>query len=312
MPTVSRITLDRRRVATLFATLALAVSLAVLPGCGGDRKQATDGAAAQEAVELLTSGEGAAIQQVDDGEPDFTDDELSYARDNLGYEQYSDLDDLGRCGAAEACLGPETMPAPGEERGEIYWVHPTGWQSVRYDFVDGGSLYNRSHLIAWSLSAENANEENLVTGTRYMNAESMQLFENEVAAYIDETGNHVLYRVTPVFEDDELVCRGVQMEALSLEDDGEGVSFDVVCRNIQPGVEIDYETGDNWESDDTDAAGDSEVGEQEYVLNTRSRRFHEPECESVEDSNPRNLKEFFGSRGDAIALGYEPCGSCRP
>lgn len=137
---------------------------------------------------------------------------------------------------------------PTEERGDIGHIKPTGWHSVQYDFVDGKSLYNRCHLIGWQLSGENDNERNLITGTRYMNVDGMLPFENMIADYVKETGNHVLYRVTPIFVDDELVARGVRMEGYSVEDEGDGVCFDVYAFNVQPGVTIDYATGDNWES----------------------------------------------------------------
>ncbi len=159
------------------------------------------------------------------------------------FEKYSVLDSYGRCGVAFACLGKETMPT--EERGSIGQVKPSGWKTVKYDCVDGKYLYNRCHLIGFQLSGENANKRNLITGTRYMNIEGMLPFENMVADYIEETGNHVLYRVTPVFCDDELVARGVQMEALSVEDGGAGICFNVFCYNNQPGVVIDYATGNS-------------------------------------------------------------------
>ena len=147
-------------------------------------------------------------------------------------------------GTAYACLGPETLPS--EPREDISEVHPSGWVQNSYGFVEGESLYNRSHLIAFCLSGQNANEENLITGTRHFNADVMEPIEAMVLDYIEQTGNHVLYRVTPVFEGDELVARGVQIEALSMEDGGQGVSLNVFLRNIQPGVAIDYATGDNW------------------------------------------------------------------
>lgn len=180
-------------------------------------------------------------------EPSFTDGEIEYALENLGFESYSELDELGRCGVAAACLGPETMPGDNEERGSIGMVKPSGWHTVTYDSVDGRYLYNRCHLIGWQLSGENANERNLVTGTRWMNTESMLSVENEVADYIRKTGNHVLYRATPVFNEAELVCRGVLIEALSLEDGGDGISLSVWCSNEQPGIAIDYATGESWE-----------------------------------------------------------------
>ena len=145
-----------------------------------------------------------------------------------------------------SCVGQELMPK--DERGNISRVKPSGWHSVQYDFVDGKSLYNRCHLIGWQLTGENANDENLITGTRYLNVDGMLPFENMIADYIKETDNHVLYRVTPIFEGTELVARGVRMEALSIEDGGEGICFDVYAFNVQPGVTIDYETGESWES----------------------------------------------------------------
>ena len=161
------------------------------------------------------------------------------------YETYADLDYLGRCGETMACIGRDLMPT--EARESISQVKPTGWKQKQYDFVDGKSLYNRCHLIGFQLTGENANERNLITGTRYMNTEGMLPFENMVADYIKETGNHVLYRVTPIFRDDELVARGVQMEAYSVEDSGEGICFCVYVYNNQPGVTIDYATGDSWQ-----------------------------------------------------------------
>ena len=177
--------------------------------------------------------------------PSFTQEEL----ESFPVEEYSSLDLLGRCGAARATVGLDTMPT--EERGEIGQVKPSGWHTVRYDdLVEGKYLYNRCHLIGFQLTGENANEENLITGTRYMNVNGMLPFENMVAEYIDRTDNHVLYQVTPVFEGDELVARGVEMEGYSVEDHGEGISFHVFAYNVEPGVEIDYETGDNWLADE--------------------------------------------------------------
>lgn len=161
------------------------------------------------------------------------------------FEEYPQLDALGRCGAAYACVGIDTMPT--EERESISQVKPSGWHNNPYDFVDGGYVYNRCHLIGFQLTGENANERNLVTGTRYMNVQGMLPFENEVADYIASTGNHVMYRVTPIFEGDNLVCSGVLMEAYSVEDNGAGVQFCVYCFNVQPGVAIDYSTGENHE-----------------------------------------------------------------
>lgn len=177
---------------------------------------------------------------INDNVPYFTVDDLT----TESFEDYSDLDELGRCGVAYACIGQDIMPT--EKRGDISSVKPTGWVQNKYDFVDGKSLYNRCHLIGYQLAGENANPLNLVTGTRYLNVMGMLPFENMVADYVKEAGGHVLYRVTPIFEDDELVCRGVLMEAESVEDAGDSVEYNVYIYNVQPGVEIDYETGDNW------------------------------------------------------------------
>lgn len=176
---------------------------------------------------------------LNNNEPNFTKEDMV----TNSFENYSDLDSLGRCGVAFANVGKDIMPT--EERGSIGQVKPTGWQTVKYDIVDGKYLYNRCHLIGYQLTGENANKKNLITGTRYLNIDGMLGFENMIADYVKETGNHVLYRVTPIFVDDELVCRGVQMEALSVEDNGEGVKFNIFAYNAQPGVVIDYATGDS-------------------------------------------------------------------
>lgn len=176
---------------------------------------------------------------VDGNEPDFSEEE----RTANTFESYSELDSLGRCGAAYACIGRDLMPA--EERGSIGQVKPTGWQTVKYETVDGKYLYNRCHLIGYQLTGENANEKNLITGTRYMNVDGMLPFENMVADYVKETGNHVLYRVTPVFEEDDLLASGVQMEAESVG--SHDIRFNVYVFNVQPGIEIDYTTGESRE-----------------------------------------------------------------
>lgn len=193
-------------------------------------------------LEEIPAYSGSAYVAVNGNQPFFTEEEYTAA----SYETYSPLDDLGRCGPAMANVGRDLMPT--EERGAIGSVKPTGWQTAKYDFVDGKYLYNRCHLIGYQLTAENANKRNLITGTRYLNVTGMLPFENMVADYIKETNNHVLYRVTPVFDGDDLVAKGVLMEAWSVEDWGEGVCFNVYCYNVQPGVAIDYATGDNWQT----------------------------------------------------------------
>ena len=183
--------------------------------------------------------DGKAYVAVNDNVPFFTEEELSSA----SYETYGELDPLGRCTVCVASVGQDLMPA--EERGNIGMVKPTGWHTVKYDFVDGKYLYNRCHLIGYQLTGENANEKNLITGTRYLNIEGMLPFENMVADYVKETDQHVMYRVTPVFEGDNLLATGVLMEGKSVEDNGEGVLFCVFAYNVQPGVSIDYATGES-------------------------------------------------------------------
>lgn len=260
--------------------------------------------------------------EINDNQPEFEDYELT----TEAFEEYSELDELGRCGTAEACVGEETMPT--EERGNISSIKPTGWKNKDYDNVDGGRLYNRCHLIGFQLTGENANEKNLITGTRYMNTEGMLPFENMVADYVHETDNHVLYRVTPIFDGDDLVASGVQMEAESVEDDGAGVCFNVYVYNVQPQITINYATGDNWESDTVESDKDlSEYDEtdrlenpegswaeeeQTYILNVNSHKFHLPECSGAKDMKEQNKREFTGTRSELIEEGYEPCGSCNP
>lgn len=253
------------------------------------------------------------------------------------YKDYSPLDSLGRCGVATACLGLETLPPEGEHRGEMSHVHPSGWHATCYDqnLVPGESLYNRAHLIAWCLSEEVDNPQNLITGTQYLNQGSMQPLENRVVDYIRHSGNHVLYRVTPVFQGDELVARGVQMEARSVEDEGAGISFNVFCYNVQPGVAIDYATGESHRSgklsknlltvkgylmedaDPVDALC-RDLGESitpqapAYALNFSTKRFHLLTCKSVADIAVRNEGRCRLNRETMMALGYASCGRCKP
>ncbi len=234
--------------------------------------------------------------------PLFTQEELA-AR---SYEAYSPLDALGRCGVAMACVGQDIMPT--EERGSIGQVKPSGWQTVKYDFVDGKYLYNRCHLIAYQLAGENANEQNLITGTRYFNVQGMLPFEDLVADYVKETGNHVLYRVTPVYEGNNLVASGVFMEGFSVEDNGEGVCFYVYAYNNQPGVVIDYATGESC----LDESYEEPAEETTYILNTNSKKFHRESCSGAANISERNKETYTGSREELIENGYTPCGSCNP
>ncbi|SFQ00458.1 DNA-entry nuclease [Oscillibacter sp. PC13] len=277
---------------------------ALLTGCALDASQGTSYADLADIPDF--SGEPYVVLQ--NNQPDFPEADFTTA----SFEEYSDLDWLGRCGTAYANVGLDTMPT--EARGSIGQVKPTGWQTVKYDFVDGKYLYNRCHLIGYQLTAENANEKNLITGTRYMNVDGMLPFENLVADYVKETGNHVLYRVTPIFQDSNLVASGVQMEAISVEDDGEGVCFNVYVYNNQPGVSIDYATGESCLAE-ADTASDKEGTasvEATYILNTKSRKFHDPACSGAAAMSEANKEVYIGSRDTLISEGYEPCGQCKP
>lgn len=277
-------------------------------------------------LEEVPDYSGEPYVEINGNQPEFTQEEIT----SVAFESHSELDDLGRCGVAEACIGEEIMPT--EERGKIGHVKPTGWKTVKYDQVEGHYLYNRCHLIGYQLSGENANERNLITGTRYMNTVGMLPFENRVADYVHETKNHVMYRVTPLFLGEDLVASGVQMEALSVEDGGAGVCFHVYVYNVQPEITIDYATGENWLADEapeviqstgtagasfksSERADDDQAGEdleRTYIVNKGTMKFHTPDCPSVSDMKARNKKEFTGSREELIRLGYDPCGRCKP
>lgn len=298
-----------RRCFTCLLSGVLVLSL-LLSGCElGLPQENQQASAVSVSLEEVPAYSGSPYVELDGNLPGFSLEE----RTTDSFETYSTLDALGRCGPAYACIGQDLMPT--EDRESISSVRPTGWVQAEYDFVEGGSLYNRCHLIGFQLTGENANEENLITGTRYMNVEGMLPFENMVADYIKETGNHVLYRAIPIFEGENLVASGVVMEALSVEDEGEGVCFHVYVYNVQPGVEIDYATGESWETGDSDfSALESQAEEQEadYVLNTSSKKFHRPDCSSVDSMSEKNRQEYHGTREELIAQGYEPCGSCNP
>lgn len=176
---------------------------------------------------------------LNNGEPIFEEFELR----SEAYEEYSALDSLGRCTLASAIVCKETMPKSGEKRGSISNVKPTGWVQAKYDIVSGKNLYNRCHLIGWQLTAENANKKNLITGTRYLNIDGMLDHENMVAEYVKENSGYVAYQVTPIYDGDNLVATGVQMEGYSVNDKGKAICFNIFCYNVQPGIDIDYKTG---------------------------------------------------------------------
>ena len=298
-----------RRCFACLLSGVLVLSL-LLSGCElGLPQENQQASAVSVSLEEVPAYSGSPYVELDGNQPGFSLEE----RTTDSFETYSTLDALGRCGPAYACIGQDLMPT--EDRESISSVHPTGWVQAEYSFVDGGSLYNRCHLIGFQLTGENANEENLITGTRYMNVEGMLPFENMVADYIKETGNHVLYRAAPIFEGENLVASGVVMEAFSVEDEGEGVCFHVYVYNVQPGVEINYATGESWETGDSaSSALESQAEEQkrDYVLNTSSKKFHRPDCPSVDSMSEKNQQEYHGTREELIAQGYEPCGSCNP
>ena len=298
-----------RRCFACLLSGVLVLSL-LLSGCElGLPQENQQASAVSVSLEEVPAYSGSPYVELDGNQPGFSLEE----RTTDSFETYSTLDALGRCGPAYACIGQDLMPT--EDRESISSVLPTGWVQAEYDFVEGGSLYNRCHLIGFQLTGENANEENLITGTRYMNVEGMLPFENMVADYIKETGNHVLYRAIPIFEGENLVASGVVMEAFSVEDEGEGVCFHVYVYNVQPGVEIDYATGESWETGDSaSSALESQAEEQkrDYVLNTSSKKFHRPDCPSVDSMSEKNRQEYHGTREELIAQGYEPCGSCNP
>lgn len=327
----------RKRILTAGIILSLALILCicfliVLPSY--HEKESAVSATNTFQITDIPEYTGSPYIEIDNNRPSFSDKDLT----GEPFEHYSDLDELGRCGTAFANVGPETLPQ--EERGPIGEVHPSGWQVANYhDLIEGNYLYNRCHLIAFSLTGENANEKNLITGTRYLNTEGMQPFELKVLDYVRASGNHVLYRVTPVFEGDNLVASGVEMEALSLEDRGAGISFHIYAYNVQPGVIIDYRTGDNKLDPDYDrqerdeenyvsaegktgqkantessSEGTSEADDQEgtFILNTNTHRFHSPTCDSVADMKEKNKVVSTESREKIIEEGYQPCGRCKP
>ncbi len=288
-----------------------------------------------EAAESAASFAGSASVAINNNVPEFTADEIT----TVSYESYGNFDFLGRCTAAIACVGKDIMPT--EERGSIGSVKPTGWNQNKYPGIVNSEppyLYNRCHLIGYQLTGENANEKNLITGTRYFNIEGMLPYENRVAGYVESTGNHVMYRVTPIFSGNNLLCDGVKMEAYSVEDGGSGVSFNVFCYNVQPGVLINYADGSNQldegfvitsneieqeitksspaQAETTVEAQIEQAGppsqSASYIANKNTKKFHYPSCSSVSDMKEKNKLYYEGSRDDLINQGYVPCKRCNP
>ena len=253
--------------------------------------------------------------EINNNEPFFTNKEITTDE----FEIYEELDSLGRCGVTFANISPYTMPT--EERGEIGHIKPSGWHSSNYREtnveIDGNYLYNRCHLIGFQLAGENDNRQNLITGTRYLNIDGMLGFENMIADYVKETGNHVMYRVTPIFDGNNLLASGVLMEAYSVEDNGAGICFNVFAYNVQPGVEIDYATGDNWEyKGNTNNIQTPQYTENKdgivYILNTNSKKYHYEDCPNASSIKEENKETFNGTIDWLEDNGYSPCGSCKP
>ena len=275
---------------------------------------------ATEAAEKIPVFSGKASVELNKNKPTFSKKEIT----TISYEKYGELDKYGRCTTALACIGKDLMPT--EERESIGMVKPTGWNQNKYPGIvdsDPPYLFNRCHMIGYQLTGENANEKNLITGTRYMNVEGMLPYENLVADYINSTGNHVMYRVTPFFEGKNLVCSGIQIEAYSVEDKGKGICFNAYCYNVQPGVEINYLDGSNSlagvSADDfvINATGDNtaetkQVTNVNYIGNKKSKKFHYPSCSGVETMAEKNKLYFNGSRDELIEQGYDPCKICNP
>ena len=291
------------------------------------QEQADNSAAQQIAnatLDAIPAYSGQPYVILNNNVPDFTDADMQ----TESFESYSDLDSLGRCGVADANVGIDLMPT--EERGAIGQVRPSGWHTVKYEGIDGNYLYNRCHLIGYQLSGENANEKNLITGTRYLNVTGMLPFEDEVADYVKQNHAHVRYRVTPIFEGDNLVASGVQMEAKSVEDNGTGVCYNVYVYNVQPGITIDYATGESQKAEDqqtvvqystandpetaaqSSTAENQQAVEKTYILNTNTKKYHTPDCSSVADIKENNRQKFTGTASQLQEQGYEPCGRCHP
>lgn len=258
-----------------------------------------------KSIEELQPYSGQPYTIVQENEPNFTEDEIV----DESFKYFSPLDLLGRCGPAFSCVGRDLLA--NQERESISSIYPTGWQSVQYDCVEGKNLYNRCHLLAHSLSQENANEKNLITGTRYLNTEGMLPFEMDILDYVRESGHHVMYRVTPIFEGNNLVASGVEMEAYSVEDEGKGIKFHIYCYNVQPGVKIDYATGDSWLIDEKEKSTSTDhESKEEYIINIRNKKFHRPNCNSINEMADHNKKEVYETYDTLIEEGYSPCKNC--
>lgn len=303
----------QRKSSLILLTVVLLFSL-FLSGCQNDisKTESSESSITQETSKdnliYETNETPTPYQEWNNNQPTFTNAEKQCTE---SYESYSELDKLNRPGVAIACLGKDLMPT--DDRESIGQVKPAGWHTVKYpDTIPDRYLYNRCHLIGFQLAGENANEKNLITGTRYLNVEGMLPFENQVADYIKETGNHVMYRVTPQYQDDELLARNVIMEAWSVEDTGQGICFAVICPNIQPGIAINYATGESYEINQSSAETDNNQKTITVILNTNSGKYHKPDCTSVKQMSDANKQELTKTIEELHQAGYTPCQSCHP
>lgn len=274
-------------------------------------------------LENIPEYSGTAYVEINENIPEFTDEEK---QNTTSFKKYSDLDFLGRCGVAFANVGQDIMPT--EKREAIGMIKPSGWHTVKYpEIIKDRYLYNRCHLVGFQLVGTNADKRNLITGTRYLNVDGMLPFENQVVDFVKETNYHVLYRVTPIFKDNELVARGVQMEGYSVEDKGKGICFNVYVYNVQPGITIDYVTGNSEPNTNVDINNDLKNNQNKinitdgnvtttetntYILNDNTKKFHKPTCSSVKQMNDENKKEWNGNRETLLNQGYSPCDNCHP
>ncbi len=313
----------RSRHSKLAALVSALVLAFVLGGCSAEapvsvapqQSPATQSAPSADASALsiplsIQDYDGEPSLEINGGIPGFTAEELTLTP----REEYAPLDGLGRATQAFVLVSDETRPGSQEKRTSLRDVHPSGWHQKQYDCVNGGSLYNRSHLIAWALSGQNDDPRNLITGTTFMNQSTMHGYEEQILAHIRNTGQHVLLRVTPVYEGSNALATGVQYEAQSIEDGGKAICFNLFFWNVQPGVVIDYASGDSWpeaaaSAPDAPALPDT-AGE--YVLNTHTKKFHSPQCSAVQKMKDQNKETFAGSREELIQRGYAPCGTCKP
>lgn len=274
-------------------------------------------------LENIPEYSGTAYVEINENIPEFTDEEK---QNTTSFKKYSDLDFLGRCGVAFANVGQDIMPT--EKREAIGMIKPSGWHTVKYPkIIKDRYLYNRCHLVGFQLVGTNADKRNLITGTRYLNVDGMLPFENQVVDFVKETNYHVLYRVTPIFKDNELVARGVQMEGYSVEDKGKGICFNVYVYNVQPEITIDYVTGNSEPNTNVDINNDLKNNQNKinitdgnvtttetntYILNDNTKKFHKPTCSSVKQMNDENKKEWNGNRETLLNQGYSPCDNCHP